>query len=142
MLITETLSEDHRHCDDLFAAAEAAVSTDDDAALDQFTAFAAALEKHFNFEESVLFPCFEQASGNTMGPTRVMRSEHTQMRALVEDMRLALQAGQPERFLDLSETLLVMMQQHNLKEEQMLYPMADQALAADGPALLRGFTGT
>ncbi len=32
------------------------------------------------------------------------------------------------RFLDLSETLMVLIQQHNMKEEQILYPMADNAI--------------
>jgi hypothetical protein len=35
--------------------------------------------------------------------------------------------------------LLIMMQQHNLKEENILYPMCDQALAGDADleAMLR-----
>ncbi|MCU7940892.1 MAG: hypothetical protein KZQ64_14615 [gamma proteobacterium symbiont of Bathyaustriella thionipta] len=33
-----------------------------------------------------------------------------------------------EQFLALTETLMVTMQQHNMKEEQILYPMIDQSL--------------
>ena len=36
----------------------------------------------------------------------------------------------------LSETLLIVMQQHNLKEEQMLYPIADHFLASQREALI------
>ena len=32
----------------------------------------------------------------------------------------------------LAQSLLVLIQQHNMKEEQVLYPMADQVLAAPG----------
>jgi iron-sulfur cluster repair protein YtfE (RIC family) len=32
----------------------------------------------------------------------------------------------------LSETLMMIMQQHNMKEEQMLYPMMDQTLGQAG----------
>jgi iron-sulfur cluster repair protein YtfE (RIC family) len=35
-----------------------------------------------------------------------------------------------------AETLLIMMQQHNVKEENVLYPMCDQHLTAQVPTLL------
>ncbi len=63
------------------------------------------------------------------GPTQVMRMEHQQMRALVQDLDTALNNQDKDRYLGLSETLMVMMQQHNMKEEMMLYPMLAQNLA-------------
>jgi len=36
-----------------------------------------------------------------------------------------------DSFLGDADTLLIIMQQHNMKEEQMLYQMADQALAGE-----------
>ena len=36
----------------------------------------------------------------------------------------------------LADTLLIMMQQHNMKEENILYPMCDQHLAGETPELL------
>ena len=53
----------------------------------------------------------------TEGPTQVMRMEHQQMRALVQDLDNALTAKDKDNYLGLSETLMVMMQQHNMKEE-------------------------
>jgi len=44
--------------------------------------------------------------------------------------------GEVEQYSGLAETLLLMLQQHNLKEEQILYPMMDQALAAEQQVLL------
>ena len=38
-------------------------------------------------------------------------------------------------YLGFSETLLIIMQQHNVKEEQVLYPMADQVLGSEIGAL-------
>ena len=38
----------------------------------------------------------------------------------------------------LSDTLVLLMQQHNMKEEQILFPMAARLLAARLPALLDG----
>lgn len=136
MQITRYMSDDHRHCDDLFAAAEQAVDADDPQMAERFERFAAAIEHHFDAEENILFPRFEALQGGAGGPSMVMRSEHLQMRSLIEEMRQALQATDAERYLDLSETLLVMMQQHNLKEEQILYPMTDQMLGEQSATLL------
>ena len=70
------------------------------------------------------------------GPTAVMRQEHTQMRGLFEEMERALRSEEPDHYLGLSETLHIMIQQHNLKEEQVLYPMTDRAFGAERDTLL------
>ena len=40
-----------------------------------------------------------------------------------------------EAYAGIAETLLMLMQQHNMKEEHILYPMLDQALDAEGASL-------
>ena len=128
--ITEYLSAGHKHCDDLFAEAEAAAAKNDLAAAKAgFAAFHQAMEHHLSKEENVMFPAYEETtlSYNT-GPTSVMRMEHGQMRGLFEDIQAALEAGDTSACAGLLETLLVLMQQHNFKEEQMLYQMADRTL--------------
>jgi hemerythrin-like domain-containing protein len=87
-------------------------------------------------EERVLFPGFEAKTGQTMGPTQVMRAEHVQMRDLMGQMQAALAAEHEDTYLGLSETLNMLMQQHNLKEENVLYPMADRVLAAERDGLI------
>jgi len=127
--ITEYLSAGHRHCDDLFAEAEAAAAKNDLAAAQAgFIVFRQEMEHHLSKEENIMFPAFEQATGSSMGPTSVMRMEHEQMRGLFAEMRAALDAKDTSTYAGLSETLLVLMQQHNFKEEQMLYQMADHTL--------------
>jgi len=136
-VISQSMTDDHRRCDKLFADAEAAAADNNwSQARSDFDAFQAAILHHFQMEEELLFPRFEQATGMTMGPTQVMRGEHAQMRELFSEMEAAVIAGQQDRFLGLSETLLMLMQQHNAKEEQMLYPMSDQALAGEAVELL------
>jgi hemerythrin-like domain-containing protein len=83
-----------------------------------------------------LFPTFEAKTGMSMGPTQVMRMEHQQMRALFEDAQAAIESGDTDEYLGIAETLLIMMQQHNMKEENILYPMCDQHLSAELPAVL------
>lgn len=130
MSIREFLIDDHRHCDDFYAAAEQAVERGDAAAAAAaFGQFRAALLRHFAAEEQTLFPAFEARTGMTMGPTQMMRIEHEQMRGLVEVAEEALGGGDLEEFLGQAESLLIMMQQHNMKEENILYPMCDARLA-------------
>ncbi len=132
----QLLTGDHRHCDDLFAAAEQAAGANDlPAAQAAFPQFVAAMQAHFSAEETQLFPAFEAATGMSGGPTAVMRFEHDQMRELFAGAQAALAAGEGEDFLAVLDTLLILMQQHNMKEENVLYPMCDQALAAQLPSL-------
>ncbi|MBD3813447.1 MAG: hemerythrin domain-containing protein [Betaproteobacteria bacterium] len=132
------LGSDHRACDDLFASAESAIAQKNwDGARTLFDQFQAAMSHHLTMEETVLFPAFEARTGNTVGPTQVMRMEHEQMRGLMQDMAGAVAAGDRNAYLGLSETLNMLMQQHNLKEENMLYPMSDQVLSGNRDDLIR-----
>lgn len=127
--IPEYMTDKHRHCDDVFSEAESAVAKNDwPLANTKWHAFVEELELHLYAEENVLFPEFEQATGMTSGPTQVMRMEHEQMRGLVSSINETLEQQNMEDFLGFSETLMVLMQQHNMKEEMMLYPMCQQRL--------------
>ncbi len=140
--VLDYLARDHRRCDALFAQAEEAVSRgrwQEAEALGQ--RFFDAMARHLGMEEDVLFPAFEQATGMTRGPTQVMRMEHEEMRRLFKAMKEALEGRKAERFLGLAETLLILMQQHNAKEEQVLYPMADRALGSEMVERLKAYEG-
>jgi hemerythrin-like domain-containing protein len=126
---TSPLPSHHKHCDDLFADAEAAVNERRWAdGKRNFLHLQAEMLAHFATEEDVLFPAFEKVTGMTGGPTHMMRFEHTQMRALLTEMANGVDAGDATAFSGSAETLLVLMQQHNMKEENILYPMCDRAL--------------
>ena len=135
--IRNLMTDDHRRCDDFFADAEQAVGKGNlEAAGAAFAHFRLATLAHFDSEEKTLFPTFEAKTGMTMGPTQVMRMEHAQMRSLFDDAGAALVSGDVDDYLGIAETLLIMMQQHNMKEESILYPMCDQHLADELPELL------
>ena len=136
MSINEYMSNKHRECDDVFSQAENFVAEDKwDEAHKHWQQFHGELEEHLTMEEAVLFPKFEQATGMTQGPTSVMRMEHAQMRALCDKLANAALAKNKEAYLGVSETLMILMQQHNMKEEQMLYPMTDRVLGDSGPVI-------
>ncbi|MGE4420371.1 MAG: hemerythrin domain-containing protein [Sulfurimonas sp.] len=134
--IKEYLAADHGRCDELFAAMEDAVANSIESAKASFEEFAHETERHFQMEERVMFLEFEQKTGMTQGPTAMMRHEHTQMRGLISDMGKAIEAKDKDKFFGSSETLMILMQQHNMKEEQMLYTMAQQHLSAESDRIV------
>ena len=135
--IRSFMTDDHRRCDDFFAEAEQAIARKNlPAAKAAFGHFRDAVLAHFDSEEKTLFPTFEAKTGMSMGPTQVMRMEHTQMRALLDEAVAALAQDDADDYLGLADTLLIMMQQHNMKEENILYPMCDEHLAGETPELL------
>jgi len=135
--ISEYLSSDHHRCDDLFALAEEVAGYGNwERTAAEFGAFLESMRHHFAMEEEVLFPAFEERTGMSMGPTQIMRMEHQQMRGLFDAMAQAVANRDQDDFLGQAETLLVLMQQHNLKEEQILYHMADQVLGGEAPELI------
>ena len=128
--LRDFFATDHRDCDALWAAVETAADGGADAIAGAWNTFAAAMERHFRMEEEVMFPAFERATGMVgMGPTMVMRAEHEQMRGMLRTMAGCANSGDYEAMLDHGDTLLMLIQQHNVKEEGILYPMADQHLA-------------
>lgn len=135
--ITHFLSDDHRRCDTLFIEAEHAATAGDWAsALEVANQFCNMLLHHFHIEEEILFPAFEQAIGNTAGPTSVMRGEHQQMKQLLDLLVIAIEQEDASAYAGYAETLNIMMQQHNMKEEGILYKMADRVLADGVRAVL------
>ncbi|QDZ28028.1 hemerythrin domain-containing protein [Noviherbaspirillum sp. UKPF54] len=140
--ISSYLGSDHTRCDQYFIQAETQVSNGTwDQAETSLAQFIEALEHHFAMEERVMFPEFEQATGSSAGPTAVMRMEHEQLRAISALLREALTARDADSYLGHSETLNTMMQQHNMKEESILYLMADRVLAGRQEEIIGAMTG-
>ncbi|MBT3309344.1 MAG: hemerythrin domain-containing protein [Gammaproteobacteria bacterium] len=127
--ISTIMTNQHRLCDDHFAALENAASTGDwETAESAWKRFNQSMLDHFDNEESLLFPAFESMTGNTQGPTQMMRMEHKQMRSLLEGLQQAVENHYTEQVLGVADTIMLMIQQHNMKEEQILYPMIDNAV--------------
>ena len=88
--------------------------------------FSQATLEHFQLEEALLFPALEDMLGQRNGPTEVMRLEHAEMRQLLDELRQAVSHQAIDNINGISDTLIILLQQHNAKEEQVLYPMADR----------------
>lgn len=128
--VTEYLEADHARLDALVEATQqlAAAGSFDEARA-RFSELVCGLGRHIDVEEQVLFPTFEQITGmKDRGPTFVMRSEHVEIRRGMDAVVDALE----QRDASLAEQTLGALTQtlagHNVKEERMLYPMADRAV--------------
>ena len=137
--LTAFFEQDHRDCDARWADVEELLDTQDvEAAGSAWQKFEAGMRRHIAMEEEVLFPAFESAASmGGGGPTAVMRMEHKQMTGLLEQIGAAMESGDAEQAMDIGDTLLMLIQQHNIKEEGMLYPMAENVLAGNWPNLAK-----
>jgi hemerythrin-like domain-containing protein len=134
----EFMANDHRRCDGLCAEAKRLASAGRwDSAGAVLRALDQALAHHLAMEEHVLFPVLEGSRSAPMGPTQTMRVEHEDMRELLAEMSEALKSEDRDRYLGLSETLLMLRQRHNLEEEQVLYPLAEQILGDSAAEVLK-----
>lgn len=125
--------QDHRDCDARWADVEELLDTHDvETARPAWQKFDTGMRRHIAMEEEVMFPAFEAAARmGGGGPTAVMRMEHKQMTGLLDQIEAAMESDDAEQAMDLGDTLLMLVQQHNIKEEGMLYPMAENILAGN-----------
>ncbi len=91
------------------------------------------LHRHIYVEEEILFPAVEaQGLG---GPVAVMLQEHGEIWRLLNLIQELIVGGAPPAEVENSLTAVRgVLGEHNVKEEQILYPSADQLLAGPGLA--------
>jgi uncharacterized protein (DUF2249 family) len=91
--------------------------------------FRIGLFRHIEIEEAILFKAFEEVTGmREGGPTEVMRHEHVDIKESVDGI---LQASVDRSLDDLERNhanLLGVLIEHNMKEENILYPLTDRSL--------------
>lgn len=146
MRATDQLKEEHRVIEkvlsalDEFAAAlergEAVAPAALEKALDFLNAFADKC--HHSKEEQHLFPLLEQSGiPREGGPIGIMLTEHEQGRALVRGMREAVQRysrGEKAAASEIARNArgyVDLLHHHILKEDHVLYRMAEEALSQE-----------
>ncbi len=138
--LSSALTSEHRRLDELWNETRRTVENDASAErITRLEAFGKELRRHILDEEEILFPRFEERTGTRAGgPTAVMRMEHRQMEALIQELITTLGKGSgPVQVAEQTKVFSSLMDGHDKKEEGMLYPMMDRAFGeVEGPALL------
>jgi len=131
--VTEYLETDHRRLDAIVAEVRSLVEAGSfPQAGTRFAEFQCGLDRHIEVEEQILFPLFEQMTGmRDAGPTVVMRSEHVDIRQLMDDATAALKSADRTQTDSVLDGLMDVLGSHNTKEERVLYPMTDRAVGDD-----------
>lgn len=136
--IVEFMTFDHKRCDELYADAEAAGNEGNwELASELLKAFNLGMYRHLGMEENMLFTAFTEATGIIGGPVQVMIMEHDQMRGTLKQMMDAVDEDDSDSAFAVGDTMVILMQQHNVKEEGILYPMIGQHMPDAGGMIRR-----
>ena len=126
--ITQYFEADHDRLDELFKNFQSLKRSDYPKAKESFRDFKFGLQRHIVWEEDIIFPIFEKKTGMTSsGPTYVMKMEHRQIGACLEEVHKKVQKQDPNSDSE-EQKLLSILGDHNLKEENILYPLVDSAI--------------
>ena len=98
-------------------------------AVDCFFLLKAGLQRHIGWEEEIVFPLFLQKTDNET-TIRVMRLEHRRILEILNDLTKKIQNGNRHTETD-EYQLLVLLGEHALKEEMVLYPAIDATVTLE-----------
>lgn len=132
--VQTSFAHDHDRLDQLLGTYRRLKHVDFAQAKQAFREFKFGLQRHIVWEETVLFPLFEEKTGmRDRGPTAVMRAEHREigrcLEALHDKARRQDADSDPEE-----QALLQALFAHNQKEENVLYPAIDRLSSAEEKA--------
>jgi regulator of cell morphogenesis and NO signaling len=129
--VQESFAHDHDRLDEFLQTYRRLKRVDFAKAKEAFKEFKFGLQRHIIWEESVLFPLFEEKTGmRDHGPTVVMRAEHREIGHRLEMLhdkvrRQDLDSDREE------QNLIQALFAHNQKEENVLYPAIDRLASED-----------
>lgn len=126
--ITDYFEQDHDRLDRLFREFQESKRMDYAKARESFVAFKFGLQRHIIWEEDLLFPAFEDKTNmREAGPTVVMRMEHREIAEHLEAIHQKVKDSNADSDAE-EQKLLAVLQAHNQKEENILYPTIDRML--------------
>ena len=132
---------DRRYCDGLFDLIEPLGRSGRWGEVQQaLLAFRCALEQHLKREERVLLPAIEEAHGSSEA-LQAMCRENDNVRTLLTAADAASSRHDAQALSGALSRLRMVMEQHNLREESVLYPLADALLADRAGDLLQALEG-
>ena len=128
--ICDYLAAEHVRCDQLFAKVETCIGQREwETASGEFCIFEDVMARHIAMEEDILFPAFMDAVHSASAPLTMLRIEHQRLKAIFKLFYNSLQNRDLRGFTLHADSYVLLIQQHSVKEEQMLYPLLDRILA-------------
>lgn len=129
--VTDYLQTDHRRLDAIFERFSIAVKDSRwEDALRDFREFSLGLKRHIGVEEEILFPVFEEKTGmKDAGPTFVMKMEHQDIKTLLDSILKDTDDKNSASVAKGMSALTNTLGDHNMKEEQILYPESDHFMS-------------
>jgi hemerythrin-like domain-containing protein len=128
MRLTDALLGEHAVIYPLLDQLERAPITSAGEARAQASLLAAGLASHAQIEDQLLFAHLEAEIGAEAGPLAVMRREHDEIEGALANLERVESTGEARR---LATYLVGVARQHFAKEEQVLFPMAEEILGQD-----------
>lgn len=133
--ITGFMDAEHARIHGLWEQTAAALYAEQFGKLHQLAGdFIAALKRHINAEEQVVFPAIERKIDDNE-PTNAMRLEHRQMERMLEHLKPLLTVQELWTGIKAVEGQEIepgaLLRSHENKEHDVLYPLADKVLGAD-----------
>lgn len=124
--VSEVLEQEHRTIDGELAAFRTSLDTGEWKA-SEFVKAADALRRHIYIEEAMLFPPLREAG--FVAPVFVMIREHAEIWDELDTVTHSIAAHDGVEARRACDRLALLLDKHNMKEEQILYPQTDAALA-------------
>ena len=131
------MSVDHDRLDNKIKKYSTEKLVDIERAESIFLSFKSELERHIIWEEDILFPVFERKTGiKDGGPTSVMRIEHIEIKKYLQEIKRKLHVKKIQDPCKEEVALFKVLESHNQKEENILYPGIDNLTSEQEKELL------
>lgn len=128
--IGEVFTHDHRRLEHALEDSVAHVRTGHwQAAAETLGIFRRGIERHMEIEEEVLFPAVED-DGVETPLTAILRKGHRDLRVFFDELSDALESHDVEEYERIAASIRALLERHDQKEEEELYPAAHERLGA------------
>ena len=132
---SEALEREHREIDEGLTSFGAGLAAGE-WRREAFEPAARGLRRHIYLEEEFLFP--ELRAAGLLPPVIVMVREHGEIWHALDAIEAAAESDDLDAARRVCATMLATLGEHNVKEEQILYPASDELIGPEGAEHLRG----
>ena len=128
--VLKIMDKEHSEIENLYKKFLSLINTGDKKAIDIFIRFRTLLIKHFQWEEKILFPLFEENTGLTGEDISfVLRNEHAQIKKIfLNKIDEKIAQGKFNEIKKFMVGLEEMLKMHRNLETELFYPWFDDTL--------------